>query len=89
MFLFKLLNEINKNIQGRKWQKRRRILTPGFHFNVLHKYAETFLETANKMVDDLRMGNEPKIKNLEQWISQHFLAIICGKCCYVIFITSF
>ena len=35
---------------GKKWARNRRLLTPGFHFEVLKPYAKIFQESTNVMV---------------------------------------
>ena len=69
---------------GKKWFTRRKILTPGFHFTILNKYTQSFLENSIKMVEDLKKEKDC-VKNVETWISQHTLAIICGKLCKILF----
>ena len=35
---------------GKKWARNRRLLTPGFHFDVLKPYAKIFQGSANDLV---------------------------------------
>ena len=35
---------------GKKWARNRRLLTPGFHFDVLRPYAKIFQGSANDLV---------------------------------------
>ncbi|KAL7293766.1 hypothetical protein TKK_0012829 [Trichogramma kaykai] len=39
---------------GEKWQKRRKMLTPAFHLNVLQKYFEIFVENTIDIVENLK-----------------------------------
>ncbi|XP_077993423.1 leukotriene-B4 omega-hydroxylase 3-like [Glandiceps talaboti] len=37
--------------KGNKWHRNRRLLTPGFHFDILKPYVKVFNECTNTMVD--------------------------------------
>ncbi|XP_070536285.1 leukotriene-B4 omega-hydroxylase 3-like [Ptychodera flava] len=37
--------------KGNKWYRNRRLLTPGFHFDILKPYVDVFSECANTMTD--------------------------------------
>ncbi|XP_072033259.1 cytochrome P450 4F4-like [Amphiura filiformis] len=39
---------------GKKWARNRRLLTPGFHFEVLRPYAKIFQESSNTLVNKLQ-----------------------------------
>lgn len=39
---------------GQKWQKRRKILTPAFHFHILQQFTPIFNEESAKVVDRIR-----------------------------------
>lgn len=43
---------------GDKWKKRRRLLTPAFHYGILEDFAEVFQEQAKIFVDTLEVGSE-------------------------------
>ncbi|XP_031850007.2 cytochrome P450 4C1 [Nomia melanderi] len=62
---------------GRKWQQRRKILTPAFHFNVLQQFTDIFIEESESMCISLRKEGGPVIKNLLSLISEHTLNVIC------------
>lgn len=64
---------------GGKWQHRRRILTPAFHFNILKHFVVTLNEEARYLVSTLKeqgKGN-PIIKDLEEFLTEHTLNAIC------------
>ncbi|KAH1019540.1 hypothetical protein HUJ04_009344 [Dendroctonus ponderosae] len=42
---------------GQKWQKRRKLLTPAFHFNVLQKFLDIFNEETSNMVKQIEEMN--------------------------------
>ncbi|XP_035890500.1 cytochrome P450 10-like [Anopheles stephensi] len=41
--------------RGRKWQARRKIITPTFHFKILEQFIEIFDQQGNTFVDILRL----------------------------------
>ncbi|NP_001352146.1 Cytochrome P450 9-like precursor [Nasonia vitripennis] len=61
---------------GEKWQKRRKILTPAFHFNVLERYLTITVENSERAVKSLR-GKGECVQDLVQFLTQHTLNIIC------------
>ncbi|XP_076242843.1 cytochrome P450 4C1 [Calliopsis andreniformis] len=62
---------------GRKWQARRKILTPAFHFNVLQQFVEIFIEEAEQMVKGLKDEGGAVVKDLVPFVSSHTLNVIC------------
>ncbi|KAI4475759.1 hypothetical protein M0802_015036 [Mischocyttarus mexicanus] len=64
---------------GAKWQHRRKILTPGFHFNILKHFVITLNEEAKYLVSSVKeqgMGKPINI-NLEELMTEHTLNAIC------------
>ncbi|KAK0080035.1 hypothetical protein PV326_008408, partial [Microctonus aethiopoides] len=62
---------------GRKWQERRKILTPAFHFNVLREFADIFDKEGHHMVDELQLKNGAITINLVPFITKYTLNTIC------------
>ncbi|XP_046826695.1 cytochrome P450 4C1-like isoform X2 [Vespa crabro] len=64
---------------GNKWQERRKILTPAFHFNILKHFVVTFNEEAKYLVSILNEETKdgPIIKDLMSFITEHSLNAIC------------
>uniref|UniRef100_A0A182PZ04 Uncharacterized protein n=1 Tax=Anopheles epiroticus TaxID=199890 RepID=A0A182PZ04_9DIPT len=52
-FLHPLMGDGLLCSRGAKWQQRRRILTPAFHFNILPKFLTIFQEESEKLVQQL------------------------------------
>ncbi|XP_049544522.1 probable cytochrome P450 4ac1 [Anopheles darlingi] len=52
-FLHSLMGDGLLCSKGSKWQHRRRILTPAFHFNILPKFLAIFQEESVKLVNQL------------------------------------
>ncbi|XP_047025925.1 cytochrome P450 4C1-like [Helicoverpa zea] len=40
--------------KGQKWQQRRKILTPTFHFNILKQFCEVISENTQRFVENLK-----------------------------------
>lgn len=62
---------------GEKWHKRRRILTPTFHFNILQQFVDILVEEGNRMTKYLNDIDGSIVKDLVFFISQHTLNAIC------------
>ncbi|XP_026471354.1 cytochrome P450 4c3-like [Ctenocephalides felis] len=62
---------------GRKWQSRRKILTPAFHFNILQQFVPIFEEQSQILVrklEEQHIGKEPNIVPL---VTEYTLHTIC------------
>ncbi|KAF7389255.1 hypothetical protein HZH66_010392 [Vespula vulgaris] len=64
---------------GEKWQTRRKILTPAFHFNILKHFVAILNKEARYLVTSLKEESKGAsvVKDLQKFISQHTLNIIC------------
>ena len=51
-----IYHEILNLSTGSKWKKRRRLLTPAFHYGILEDFAEVFQEQAKIFVDVLQVS---------------------------------
>lgn len=73
-------------IVGEKWSKRRKLLTPAFHFQILEKFMDVFNQQSFKFVKIIQSKYEPgETFDITPLISKLALDIICGKlyqlCC--------
>lgn len=65
-------------ILGEKWQNRRKILTPAFHFNVLQKYYPIVAENNLRLLEYLKK-TDGKTFDIHPVMSEFTLHTICGK----------
>lgn len=61
---------------GTKWQKRRKILTPAFHFNILKQFCVILEENSQRFTENLK-DTEGKSINVVPAISEYTLHSIC------------
>ncbi|XP_020803433.1 cytochrome P450 4d1 isoform X2 [Drosophila serrata] len=62
-FLGRWLNEGLLVSSGRKWHRRRKIITPAFHFRVLEAYVEIFDRRSRQLVQQLGQRREREQEN--------------------------
>ncbi|XP_039304256.1 cytochrome P450 4C1 isoform X2 [Solenopsis invicta] len=62
---------------GSKWQSRRKILTPAFHFNILQQFVEILIKEGENMTKSLKNAECIVTKDLLPFISEHTLNAIC------------
>jgi len=79
-YTLKIINFIC--VTGSKWRKRRKILTPAFHFTILKEFVDVFIEEGNRMTKYLKDIDGSNVDDLAMFISQHTLNAICGKYIY-------
>ena len=67
--------------EGKKWQRRRKMLTPAFHFKILDDFMVVFNENANilRSILENEFLNEKKPKDIFPYITRCALDIICGS----------
>ncbi|XP_039304262.1 cytochrome P450 4C1 [Solenopsis invicta] len=61
---------------GSKWQSRRKILTPAFHFNILQQFVEILIKEGENMTRSLKNAECTVTKDLLPFISEHTLNAI-------------
>lgn len=66
-------------ISGKKWQKRRKILTPAFHFNVLQKYMNNIVENSEKVVESIKSKGTAANLDVVPMVTDYTLNVICGS----------
>ncbi|XP_072761647.1 cytochrome P450 4C1-like isoform X3 [Anoplolepis gracilipes] len=62
---------------GTKWQTRRKILTPTFHFNILNQFVDILIKESNCMTKSLKDAGGIVVKDLSSFVSEHTLNAIC------------
>lgn len=63
---------------GKKWQERRKIITPAFHFKMLEKFSETFDRISNTFIEKLKERDADKAIELFHMVELFALDVICG-----------
>ncbi|XP_036150392.1 cytochrome P450 4C1-like, partial [Monomorium pharaonis] len=63
--------------KGSKWQSRRKILTPTFHFNILQQFAEILIEEGERMSTSLKNTEDTITKDLIPFIGVHTMNALC------------
>lgn len=77
-FLHPFLNTGLLTSAGEKWHKRRRLLTPAFHFDILKEFFEMFREESDKLVESLKEKTDKEL-NIIPISTQFTLNTICGE----------
>jgi len=60
------------------WHSRRKMLTPTFHFNILHQLVEILIKEGENMTKSLKNIRGTVVKDLKPFISEYTLNAICG-----------
>nr|CAH7748482.1 unnamed protein product [Callosobruchus chinensis] len=61
---------------GPKWKKRRRLITPAFHFSILEDFIESFEQNGKVLVQKLKTVTEKDI-DIHRYITLYALDVIC------------
>jgi hypothetical protein len=64
---------------GKKWQGRRKFLTPAFHFKILEDYLNIFNTNSQILVEKLGEKVGEPFVDITSYISMCTLDIICGN----------
>lgn len=62
-----------------KWQNRRKILTPAFHFNILQKFIDIFNKETDNLVNILKAQSNESYIDVIKPITEFTLNSIGGK----------
>lgn len=78
-FLHPFLGTGLLNSNGSKWQHRRKILTPAFHFNILQQFASVFNERSAELVNEIdgRIAEGAPTLDISTVICRFTLNVIC------------
>lgn len=78
-FLRERITEITlkMTVLGEKWQTRRKLLTPAFHFSVLQQYFKSISENGRNTIEELLSKGEA-VYDVNDLVADHTFRIICG-----------
>lgn len=68
--------------RGRKWHKRRKIITPAFHFKILYQFVNVFERESRTLLQNLERERRQQGQtgfNLYDWINLCTMDTICGR----------
>lgn len=68
-----------KIILGRKYQNRRKIITPAFHFKILEQFVPNFDKNSSILVEILRKNRPSDPVDVFPLVMLAALDIICGR----------
>lgn len=63
---------------GEKWRKRRKLLTPTFHFSILERFVDVFDKAGDKLVEKLK-STTGQAFDISPYVSLCSLDIVCGR----------
>lgn len=67
---------------GKKWHKRRKVITPAFHFKILERFVEIFDRRSNTVIDKLhQLDDESRDNGFEfsHMAALYALDVMCGE----------
>ncbi|XP_051159845.1 cytochrome P450 4C1-like [Leptopilina boulardi] len=62
---------------GKKWQTRRKMLTPAFHFSVLKEFLDIFDEHSKILVEHLKSHGDESVHDIVPIFTKYTLNTIC------------
>uniref|UniRef100_A0A1B0CSB4 Cytochrome n=1 Tax=Lutzomyia longipalpis TaxID=7200 RepID=A0A1B0CSB4_LUTLO len=68
-----------RNCIGKKWQSRRKIITPTFHFKILEQFVEVFDKQGNTFVNVLKKMNPEESVDIYPLVTLYALDVICDS----------
>lgn len=77
--IYEIFEKVIILFAGRKWQIRRKILTPAFHSDMLNKFVDVFVKEGEYLVQSLKSEEGVVVNDLLHTISKHTLNMICGN----------
>lgn len=66
--------------KGEKWHKKRKLLTPAFHFQILEQFIGIFDSSSDVLVSKLKEKTSDSSVNIYNYLNLCSLDIICGIC---------
>ncbi|CAK1549418.1 unnamed protein product [Leptosia nina] len=76
-FLMSWLGEGLLVSNGPKWYERRKMLTPAFHFNILKRYTQSFINNTEQFLKEVQNEVTKDQSDLTSLISKATLRIMC------------
>lgn len=64
---------------GESWAMKRKLLTPGFHFQMLSSFKEPMEECCDTLVDLLSEVADGRPVNIYKYMELYALDVICGE----------
>lgn len=72
------LTNVISFLSGLKWKKRRRVITPAFHFSILENFVDIFERVGDVFIKKLETHIEEEKVDIYPLITLYALDIICG-----------
>lgn len=62
---------------GMKWKKRRRILTPAFHYSILEQFIEAMNSVGNILIEKLEKYVDQDVFDIQPYLTLYTLDVLC------------